>query len=787
MANIIPLKDNTGAQFYPQTHEKAVVDSNGVNLQTKLASITTPTYVTAWDGDSTPVVANIPAGVSVTYNTTTYTGTLAASASTANKTYLVSTGTTDNYNRYVTQLNGSTYSWQNIGSTEIDLSDYATEAELSQLEQEALKLEEVNYNNVALAFLSDDTQITWSSGEFERSTVSIDSYVIINDGARIKKVTASVGFTNNTSAAIGFYSSEIPSAATFMKADSVRAAGTDGAAGTFTANVPSGAKLIVVCTRRTVVKTPTITLVTGLDSGAKTTVQRLNVIDGTSALVSDKVSGYYIDWSTGAVARGNTTEIYQIPNFGIKFIKAQLNFADRVPAAFAFYSSEAPSAESYISGFRANNAESDFWTAIPAGCKLIVVSNRASALPSPVISLYCENDLNTFAEIRKVSGGSDSFRRLAALESTLQAQNKQFLFDGPAYAHLFIEDIEQGDSPVIPSESLEDVRIAARLGYKYIEANVQKTSDDVLIPIHGDDGKFGYEVVDTNGDFTYAETDINSVTYEWIQENIRYRSSVAKLKTTIPTLEEFMAECRLNGISVMMTYSAASYALAKKYFGDNFIAYQGNRGAGFQGFIMTYSSLSTQSDIVARCKEVGAPYIHMLNTSAFSTFYNGGTLKELAQAVHETGCLLGIAACYQTPVEVAAFMNAGGDVLASNNQVNFHESGNLTNLEDNNTFDDFVTTGSVAGGILSLTSGQTIASPDANAIHLGKGALDIVFSGQLIVRGFGHSANTNKTFTSSGNNTVRISTYFLNQKPVFSLEAAGATTITSLRYKASKC
>lgn len=133
MANIIPLKDNTGAQFYPQTHEKAVVDSNGVNLQTKLASITTPTYVTAWDGDSTPVVANIPSGVTVTYDGTTYTGTLAASASTANKTYLVGTGTTDNYNRYVTQLNGSTYSWQNIGSTEIDLSDYATKEELGQL------------------------------------------------------------------------------------------------------------------------------------------------------------------------------------------------------------------------------------------------------------------------------------------------------------------------------------------------------------------------------------------------------------------------------------------------------------------------------------------------------------------------------------------------------------------------------------------------------------------------------------------------------------------------------
>lgn len=133
MANIRQVKDDTNQVFYPQTHEKAVIDSNGVNLQTKLQNIATPTYVTAWDGASTPVVANIPAGVTVTYDGTDYTGTLAASASTANKTYLVSTGTTDNYNRYVTQLNGSTYSWQNLGSTEIGLSGYATKDEFEEV------------------------------------------------------------------------------------------------------------------------------------------------------------------------------------------------------------------------------------------------------------------------------------------------------------------------------------------------------------------------------------------------------------------------------------------------------------------------------------------------------------------------------------------------------------------------------------------------------------------------------------------------------------------------------
>ena len=134
MASIIPLKDSTGAQFYPQTHEKAVVDSNGVSLYTKLQSISAPSYVVAWDGDSTPVAANIPAGVTLTYSGQTYTGSLAASSSTLNKTYLVGDNN-GNFDEYVTQVNGSTYSWQYLGNTEIDLSDYATVAQLNQLDQ----------------------------------------------------------------------------------------------------------------------------------------------------------------------------------------------------------------------------------------------------------------------------------------------------------------------------------------------------------------------------------------------------------------------------------------------------------------------------------------------------------------------------------------------------------------------------------------------------------------------------------------------------------------------------
>lgn len=50
-------------------------------------------FIIAWDGNSTPTVGNIPAGVQVVYNGTTYTGTLAASSATPGAFYLVRTKT----------------------------------------------------------------------------------------------------------------------------------------------------------------------------------------------------------------------------------------------------------------------------------------------------------------------------------------------------------------------------------------------------------------------------------------------------------------------------------------------------------------------------------------------------------------------------------------------------------------------------------------------------------------------------------------------------------------------
>lgn len=111
--------------YYPkaETYDKDEVDSI-------VAALSRQEYIVAWDGSSAPVVADIPAGVTVTYSGTPYTGTLAASASTVNKIYMVWNGVA--YDMYATSQDGG-YSWVPMGSTSVDLTQYVTTADLDAI------------------------------------------------------------------------------------------------------------------------------------------------------------------------------------------------------------------------------------------------------------------------------------------------------------------------------------------------------------------------------------------------------------------------------------------------------------------------------------------------------------------------------------------------------------------------------------------------------------------------------------------------------------------------------
>lgn len=93
-------------------------------------------YNVAWDGTSAPTVGNIPEDVTVTYNGTTYTGTLDADNAAPGAFYLVKSGTQvdghDVYDEYVPVGTSGNKSWEKIGDTQISLADVVTDVSLSK-------------------------------------------------------------------------------------------------------------------------------------------------------------------------------------------------------------------------------------------------------------------------------------------------------------------------------------------------------------------------------------------------------------------------------------------------------------------------------------------------------------------------------------------------------------------------------------------------------------------------------------------------------------------------------
>lgn len=155
-------------------------------------------FIVAWNGTSTPVVADIPAGVVVTYNGTTYTGTLAADSSQAGAFYLVKSftqvGTLDIYDEYVAVGTTGSKTWEKLGDTQIILSSLGALAY-----KDSVTLSKGGGDNVLGEATTFTTTVTPSTTNIKATASGAavgadgtDTFVKSYPGATSKLVTTSV-------------------------------------------------------------------------------------------------------------------------------------------------------------------------------------------------------------------------------------------------------------------------------------------------------------------------------------------------------------------------------------------------------------------------------------------------------------------------------------------------------------------------------------------------------------------------------------------------------------------
>lgn len=350
----------------------------------------------------------------------------------------------------------------------------------------------------------------------------------------------------------------------------------------------------------------------------------------------------------------------------------------------------------------------------------------------------------------------------------------------PCYDHLFVNSKTDA---VIPHESLYHVRLSKKFGFDVIEANVSPTSDGVYVVNHLDNYKFGNYFHHADGVTDISNILLSSVTWDWVVQNVRYNSTIAKYRTRPCRLEEFLQECRQQGLIPFITSSDTNViAIADQYMGkDNYIAYGASRADCPNAIIYHWvSNLTTKEDILAYCENIGKPFIFGLgNVSDFTD----ASLKELVAELHENGYMIGIAYSDNNWHKYAAF---GFDVNAAIRHINRIREGNLYNISSIFDFSDFeYTNATLSNGVLTFTSAGTIKPIVANTNYPLCG-FDIEFDmiGTVTIPAVGEQKSS-YNLTSDGSYPVFCVTPIINGSPAITINVASGTVIRDVFFKAS--
>ena len=480
-------------------------------------------------------------------------------------------------------------------------------------------------------------------------------------------------------------------------------------------------------------------------------------------------------YSTGAATSASGYfELYSFKNPQFRFVKIHSSVYARDLAEIAFYSSEEIDTDTYMQTYSqyagSYNEDHYIYAEVPAGCKLMCVCSR---------NLLNNNDPFT-PEVFV-----DNVDQYKNVELNNRITGISAFMDFKYVYHFGANDPTAAE---VPPQSLFDIDIAHRLGFKAYELNVHKTATPgKYVCIHGSSGKIGNELVARNG------TDISNiafedVTYTTFLEDYVYNTSKTQYRTHVTFLDEALAQCKKYGMIPLLSwadYDAVDYF--NKYTAGRYILLIYNdyyiRRPNFKGAYNLYQS-KTAAQLEEVLKKSGAPLYYSITNNELSL--TDAELKELAELCHSYNSFIGFAGVYQTAAQNTHLLDIGFDYMSSGWEVEDFDSGNLVSIRSNGNFSDFSHEGSVSNETLMLASGKEIwKEPAGSAPILAKCSLKIRFSGTLIFNIGSYIYNT--SITSDGSKDVVLTSAFFREVPAFHAKASGSVSVYSCVFDASVC
>lgn len=373
------------------------------------------------------------------------------------------------------------------------------------------------------------------------------------------------------------------------------------------------------------------------------------------------------------------------------------------------------------------------------------------------------------------------------------SNNRYYYHFAPNY---FIKDGE--NRKAIASESIEDIELSARLGFKFIEANIWETSDGQYVCIHGSNGTFGPEVYSIDSSIITTDalrnTKISSVSLDWIKRYVRYDSDYEEYQTTIPSLEEFCLACKQNQIGILAGVGEKKkpVEICVKYLAEDVVIYgpPANIRDYYKGYLLIWNNSSgvSRKDLLKKAQSFGPPYICSIGDRVISELEDREELCSFIDEMHNKGFLVGWASVYSTELDSMRYLRMGMDISGSGHEVNGFESNyEYYNIADINHLPN--TTGDIVDGVIELSRLDSVICGSDIIIPVGKGSLTIRFKGTIRLS-FGSMGSSGDRYElkSDGEEPFVFTDFFFHNHTLLTIESLSEnTTVSHLVYVTTIC
>ena len=496
-----------------------------------------------------------------------------------------------------------------------------------------------NQDRIKTDCLSEEIKATWcryTDGALIGSGSYLSCFKV--DVTNINKLYVRTYLPDTASAAIAFFSNNN----LYLKDSSVQGTDTGLDGVTFTADIPEDAEYAIITSSYNVnTNKPNIyTYDIGAVVGKVQKKIEINEKSISGLLYADialpKAKKGWIRHGTGEFVDSAATLCYILDATKITKIKAYLKSDVSIIDGISFYSSNVINKDFYLQSSIAWLYEKPLgaWyeTDIPKEAKIVCITSNIRDGFQPIVQLL-QIEMNNLQD-EKIAMLIEQNKELTGI-----AKIKGI---GDIYHYGMLAVAMREEINTIPSQSIFDVRHAAKLGFKCIEANLHKTSDGKYVVTHGVDGGLGHDFSDLFGNDAFG-VKIGEYTLEELKSNYVYYTDKEEYAIPITTLEEFCSEAKKCGLMVMLQYSdTESISIAEGILGrDNIFMYHAPREQ-YDGVILDYLYYDTKSEIIHHCESMGKPFIYSMdNPSKF----DDETLKEICKELHLKGYYIASAYC----------------------------------------------------------------------------------------------------------------------------------------------